>query len=162
MVGIEPGADGLFEHGDGEQVEVLARESDRRRGQSALTEHRTPLGWGRREVGSSGEEIDEFVVGPGGQVVGQTHALVIRTHSIDSTGAVENGSWHNERVAENKHVKKKYVDNGWPDQEDGEHVHAVSEFAANLSGALSPFGDVTFPLPVEDLPFVQSKTVVNR
>ena len=59
-------------------------------------------------------------------------------------------------------IVTKYVDNGWPVQEDGEHVHAVSEFAANLSGALSPFGDVTFPLPVEDLPFVQSKTVVNR
>ncbi|MFW0791479.1 hypothetical protein [Gordonia sp. CPCC 205333] len=56
-------------------------------------------------------------------------------------------------------AKSKYVDNGWPNT-DGEH--AVSEFAANVSGALSPFGSTEFPLPVEDLPFVQSKTVVNR
>lgn len=56
-------------------------------------------------------------------------------------------------------ANSKYVDNGWP-HADGEH--AVSEFAANISGALSPFGSTEFPLPVEDLPFVHAKTVVNR
>ncbi|NMO01539.1 hypothetical protein HH308_09975 [Gordonia sp. TBRC 11910] len=56
-------------------------------------------------------------------------------------------------------AKSKYVDNGWPNT-DGEH--AVSEFAANVCGALSPFGSTEFPLPVEDLPFVQSKTVINK
>lgn len=64
-------------------------------------------------------------------------------------------------VAENESAAvaaKKYVDNGWP-HADGEH--AVSEFAANISGALSPFGSVEFPLPVDDLPFVQTETVIN-
>lgn len=64
------------------------------------------------------------------------------------------------RVAEKKN---HYIDNGWPKAEDGDGAaHAVSEFAANLSGALSPYGDVELPLPADDLPFLQAKTVVNR
>ncbi|MFW0785464.1 hypothetical protein AAFP35_13160 [Gordonia sp. CPCC 206044] len=58
--------------------------------------------------------------------------------------------------------KKKYVDNGWPKGDDGEHAHAVSEFAAGLSGALSPFGDTELPIPLDDLPYLQPKTVINR
>ncbi|MFT4397434.1 hypothetical protein ACLTEW_21100 [Gordonia lacunae] len=62
-----------------------------------------------------------------------------------------------------KVVKKHYVDNGWPQDENGDAAeHAVSELATHISGALSPFGDTEFPLPAADLPFVQSKTVVNR
>ncbi len=67
-------------------------------------------------------------------------------------------TWHNVAVAE----KKRYVDNGWPTSDDGEHEEAVSEFAATISGALSPFGDVEFPLPVEHLPYVHAETQVNR
>ena len=63
------------------------------------------------------------------------------------------------KVVESAKGKKHYVDNGWP-FDDGEH--AVSEFATNISGALSPYGDVEFPLPLDELPFVQSKTVINR
>ncbi len=62
-------------------------------------------------------------------------------------------------VADNK--KNHYVDNGWPVVADGDD-HAVSELATDRTGALSPFGDVTFPLPAEELPFIQSATVVNR
>ncbi|WP_166906443.1 hypothetical protein [Mycobacterium sp. DL440] len=62
-------------------------------------------------------------------------------------------------VADNK--KNQYVDNGWPALSDGDD-HAVSELATDRTGALSPFGDLTFPLPAEDLPFIQSATVVNR
>ncbi|MCR5980622.1 hypothetical protein GDN83_23335 [Gordonia jinghuaiqii] len=59
--------------------------------------------------------------------------------------------------------KKHYVDNGWPQDDDGAAAdHAVSELATHISGALSPFGETEFPLPVDDLPFVQAKTVVNR
>ena len=47
-------------------------------------------------------------------------------------------------VAQNKHGKKRYIDNGWPVDDEGGHQHAVSEFAASVPGALSPFGDVTF------------------
>ena len=45
---------------------------------------------------------------------------------------------------------------------DGDDDHAVSELAADRTGALSPFGDLTFPLPSEDLPYTHPVTVVNR
>ena len=71
------------------------------------------------------------------------------------------GSWHNSPVAESK--KKHYVDNGWPQNEDGGAAeHAVSEFATDLPGALSPFGDVEFPLPADKVPYINPKTVINR
>lgn len=53
----------------------------------------------------------------------------------------------------------RYIDNGWPET-DGEH--AVSELLADRTGALSPFGDVVFPLPSDKLPYVHPVTVVNR
>jgi hypothetical protein len=62
-------------------------------------------------------------------------------------------------VADNN--KKQYVDNGWPALTDGDD-HAVSELATDRTGALSPFGDVTFPVPADTLPFIQPVTVVNR
>ena len=63
-------------------------------------------------------------------------------------------------MADEKRQKNKYVDPGWPttDVED----HAVSELAADRTGALSPFGDVTFPLPPDEIPFIQSATVINK
>jgi hypothetical protein len=67
---------------------------------------------------------------------------------------------HNVGVAEKKPQKKRYVDNGWPVSDDGDH--AVSELAADRTGALSPFGDLTFPLPAEDLPYTHPYTVINR
>ena len=62
--------------------------------------------------------------------------------------------------ADDKSRKSRYVDNGWPtsDPED----HAVSELATDRVGALSPFGDVAFPVPSDDLPYVHPVTVVNR
>ena len=38
----------------------------------------------------------------------------------------------------------------------------MSELASPMVGALSPFGDVTFPLPASALPYVHPVTVVNR
>lgn len=52
-----------------------------------------------------------------------------------------------------------YVDNGWPKLSADEH--AVTELVAPLAGALSPYGDSVFPVPYQELPFVQSKTVIN-
>lgn len=53
------------------------------------------------------------------------------------------------------------MDNGWP-TDIGEQ-HAVTEFTSHLAGALSPFGDYyELPQPVDRLPYIQSKTVVNR
>lgn len=56
--------------------------------------------------------------------------------------------------------KRRYVDKGWP--EVGPDEHAVSELATDRAGALSPFGEVEFPLPSDDLPYVHPVTVVNR
>ena len=66
---------------------------------------------------------------------------------------------HNVHVAENK-GKTRYVDPGWP-VSDGEDDHPVSELAADRTGALSPFGDLTFPLPSEDVPYTHPVTVIN-
>ena len=65
----------------------------------------------------------------------------------------------NDAVAD-KTQKTRYVDNGWPtrDPED----HPVSELAADRVGALSPFGDLEFPLPAAELPYLHPVTVVNK
>lgn len=56
--------------------------------------------------------------------------------------------------------KKKRVDPTWPVIEEG--GHAVSEFNADRQGALSPFGEVEFPLPGDQVPYVHPVTVINR
>lgn len=56
--------------------------------------------------------------------------------------------------------KEQYVDNGWPAHADGEH--AVSELAADRTGALSPFGDIEFPVASSTLPYVHPVTVINK
>lgn len=63
-------------------------------------------------------------------------------------------------VAEKKQQKTRYVDNGWPEVADDDH--AVSELASDLTGASSPFGDLTFPLPPDDLPYTHPVTEVNK
>lgn len=63
-------------------------------------------------------------------------------------------------MAEKKR-KKQYVDPGWP-ASDHDDDHPVSELAADRTGALSPFGELTFPLPADDLPYTHPVTVVNR
>jgi hypothetical protein len=63
-------------------------------------------------------------------------------------------------VADNK-GKKRYVDPGWP-ATDGDNDHPISELAADRTGALSPFGELTFPLPSADLPYLHPVTVVNK
>lgn len=63
-------------------------------------------------------------------------------------------------VADNKAQKSRYVDNGWPATAPDDH--AVSELRTDRTGALSPFGDVEFPLPSDDLPYLHPVTVVNQ
>lgn len=65
---------------------------------------------------------------------------------------------HNVTVADDKN--NRYVDPGWPTSDPDDH--AVSELATDRTGALSPFGDITFPLPAEELPFIQSATIINK
>jgi hypothetical protein len=75
--------------------------------------------------------------------------------------AVRPIAWQNIGVADNKPQKSQYVDNGWPSL-DGEDDHAISELAADRTGALSPFGDITFPVPADELPYTHPITVVNK
>ena len=66
-------------------------------------------------------------------------------------------------VADNagkKAQKTRYVDNGWPTTNPDDH--AVSELATDRVGALSPFGDVIFPVPADELPYVHPVTDVTR
>ncbi|BBZ68649.1 MAG: hypothetical protein U0R77_01710 [Mycolicibacterium insubricum] len=63
-------------------------------------------------------------------------------------------------VADNTNDKNQYVDPGWPATAPGEH--AVSELVCDRTGSLSPFGEVTFPLPYQELPYLHPVTVVNR
>jgi hypothetical protein len=63
-------------------------------------------------------------------------------------------------IAEGNERKTPYVDNGWPTTDPDDH--AVSELATDRTGALSPFGDVEFPVPSTDLPYLHPVTVVNR
>jgi hypothetical protein len=74
--------------------------------------------------------------------------------------AAGRGACQNVLVADNKSEKRPYVDNGWPVHEEGDH--AISELAADRTGALSPYGDIAFPLPAEELPYTHPVTVVNK
>ncbi|MBB4687977.1 hypothetical protein [Amycolatopsis jiangsuensis] len=51
----------------------------------------------------------------------------------------------------------KGIDPTWP-AEPGEHP--VTELSSDRQGALSPFGDLTFPL--EQVPYVHPETEINR
>jgi hypothetical protein len=54
----------------------------------------------------------------------------------------------------------RYVDNGWPTTDPNDH--AVSELVADRTGAMSPFGEITFPVPADDLPYLHPITLINR
>jgi hypothetical protein len=54
--------------------------------------------------------------------------------------------------------KNDRIDPSWPKVAEGEHP--VSELAADRQGALSPFGDVTFPL--KSVPYVHPETEINK
>lgn len=54
--------------------------------------------------------------------------------------------------------KTSRIDPSWPEVPDGEHP--VSELAADRQGALSPYGDVTFPL--DTVPYVHPQTEINK
>ncbi|KCR60824.1 hypothetical protein X216_00073 [Mycobacterium tuberculosis BTB12-400] len=63
-------------------------------------------------------------------------------------------------IAEGKARKTRYVDHGWPTTDPDDH--AVSELVTDRPGALSPFGELTFPVPSDDLPYIHPVTVINR
>ena len=41
-------------------------------------------------------------------------------------------------------------------------TRAATGVYEDRTGALSPFGDLTFPMPSEDLPYTHPVTVVNK
>jgi len=41
-------------------------------------------------------------------------------------------------------------------------ITPISELAADRTGALSPYGDLTFPLPADEVPYTHPITVVNK
>jgi hypothetical protein len=57
--------------------------------------------------------------------------------------------------------KSDSIDPRWPHGIDAKD-HPVGEFTSDRQGSLSPFGDETFPVPAEELPYVHPVTVVNR
>ena len=52
------------------------------------------------------------------------------------------------------------VDPTWPSRSDDDHP--VSELASPVQGALSPFGEVEFPLPADQVPYTHPHTEINR
>ncbi|MGH3622523.1 MAG: hypothetical protein ACRDQ5_12135 [Sciscionella sp.] len=53
------------------------------------------------------------------------------------------------------------IDPSWPEESPGGD-HPVSELAADRQGSLSPFGDVSFPLEPDALPYIHPVTEINR
>jgi hypothetical protein len=58
-----------------------------------------------------------------------------------------------------KAAKSDRIDPSWKADDDN-GTHPVSELVADRQGALSPYGDVTFPL--ESVPYVHPSTEINR
>lgn len=59
-----------------------------------------------------------------------------------------------------KQVRTERTDPAWPEIPDG--GAPVTELASPLQGALSPFGDVTFPLSADELPYRHPVTKINK
>ncbi|HWC80812.1 MAG TPA: hypothetical protein VG756_12715 [Pseudonocardiaceae bacterium] len=49
------------------------------------------------------------------------------------------------------------VDPDWPGGD-----HPVTELASDRQGSLSPFGELSFPLPPDQVPYVHPETVINK
>lgn len=56
------------------------------------------------------------------------------------------------------HKRAKGVDPTWP--ESAKDDHPVTELTADRQGALSPFGDLEFPM--KEVPYTHPKTVINK
>ncbi|PPK70535.1 hypothetical protein V5P93_000585 [Actinokineospora auranticolor] len=58
-----------------------------------------------------------------------------------------------------KTAKTDRIDPTWAGDDD-KGSHPVTELTSDRQGALSPFGDITFPL--ETIPYVHPETKINR
>lgn len=63
-------------------------------------------------------------------------------------------------MANAKKVDKDRIDPAWPEDTEGDAP--VSELVSDRQGAMSPFGDVTFPLPEGSLPYEHPVTRINK
>ena len=61
-------------------------------------------------------------------------------------------------MAKPKHTDR--IDPTWPTWSDEDHP--VSELLASVQGSLSPFGELTFPLPADQVPYQHPHTEINR
>jgi hypothetical protein len=52
------------------------------------------------------------------------------------------------------------IDPAWPGDDDNGQ-HPVSEVAADRQGALSPFGELEFPIPLDRLGYQHPQTEIN-
>ena len=62
-------------------------------------------------------------------------------------------------MAKAKHPER--VDPTWPGVDDLGKA-PVSEIAADRQGALSPFGELAFPLPPDEVSYKHPETEINR
>ncbi|NHD18247.1 MULTISPECIES: hypothetical protein [Actinopolyspora] len=62
-------------------------------------------------------------------------------------------------MADANKSKNERIDPEWPHEGD---EHPVSEFLADRQGPMSPFGDVTFPLSEDVLPYEHPHTEINK
>lgn len=58
--------------------------------------------------------------------------------------------------------KPDRIDPEWRAGTGDHHDEPVSELASDRQGSLSPFGDETFPVPSETLPYQHPVTIINR
>jgi len=60
-----------------------------------------------------------------------------------------------------KAARPERIDPYWPEAPEG-HQHPVSELASHTQGALSPFGEMEFPLPADQIGYRHPTTVINK
>ena len=56
--------------------------------------------------------------------------------------------------------RNQRIDPAWPSRSEDDHP--VSELASPLQGALSPYGEVIFPVSADELPYVHPVTEINK
>ncbi len=56
--------------------------------------------------------------------------------------------------------KQDRIDPTWHETDAGDHP--VSEFLADRQGSLSPFGNISFPMSEDNIPYQHPETKINK
>ncbi|MDR7301528.1 hypothetical protein [Haloactinomyces albus] len=64
-------------------------------------------------------------------------------------------------MASGKKKDSERIDPAWPQVGEADDA-PVSELVTDRQGAMSPFGDITFPLAEDSVPYVHPETRVNK